>query len=218
MSPLLGSNVVPAHHALSGVAVTMDPMLTREMDCDGQTLTGDLSGQDAGNARFLESTFRACDLTEVRAARARFVDTGLYAVTGAGLDLSETSWQDCVVQGARLGAVALYGAELVRVRFEGCKIDYLNARGATFRDVAFVDCQLLEPDFAQARLLGCDFSGTRLTTPQLSNATMTGTDLTGADLQAPQGLAGLRGTRISRLQLIDLGPAFAAELGITVAD
>jgi hypothetical protein len=31
-------------------------------------------------------------------------------------------------------------------------------------------------------------------------------------------LTGLRGATISRLQLIDLGPAIAGELGITVAD
>jgi uncharacterized protein YjbI with pentapeptide repeats len=193
-------------------------MLTPHGDYDGDVLTGDLSGQFAESARFLECTFQRCDLSEVRAPGARFADSGLYAVQGAGVDLSNTSWLDCVVQGARLGAVALYGAELRRVRFEGCKIEFLNLRGATLAEVAFVDCQLVEPDFAEARLERVDFTGSRLVVPDFARARMKAVDLTGAELSAPRGLAGLGGATISRLQLIDLGPALAAELGIVVTD
>ena len=80
-------------------------MLRPDADLDTKVLTGDLSGQSAANARFLECTFQRCDLTELRAPRARFSDCGLYAVHGAGVDLAESTWRDCVVQGARLGAV-----------------------------------------------------------------------------------------------------------------
>jgi uncharacterized protein YjbI with pentapeptide repeats len=193
-------------------------MLTADTDYDGEVLSGDLSGQSAANARFLECTFQRCDLSQVRAPRARFANTGMYAVHGAGVDLSETSWLDCVVQGARFGAVALYGAELRRVRFEGCKIEYLNARGASMTDVSFVDCQLVEPDFGEARLSGVDFSGSRVLGAVLGKASMERVDFRDAELTGPQGLTGLRGATISRLQLIDLGPAIAGELGITVAD
>lgn len=129
-------------------------MLAAETDYDGDVFTQDLSGVSAPNSRFLECTFQRCDLSNFRAPRARFAETSLYAVHGAGLDLAQSSWSDALVQGARLGAVAMYGAELSRVRFEGCKIEFLNLRGAT----------------------------------------------------------------VSALQLIDLGPALADELGITVAD
>jgi uncharacterized protein YjbI with pentapeptide repeats len=193
-------------------------MLTAETDYDGEVLTGDLSGQSAANARFLECTFQRCDLSELRAPRARFADTGMYAVHGAGVDLSGSSWLDCVVQGARLGAVAAYDAELRRVRFEGCKIEFLNLRGSSLVEVAFVDCQLLEPDFAQARLSAVDFSGSRLVAAEFAGARLAGVDLSGAELAAPRGLASLKGATISRLQLIEHGAALAAELGIIVAD
>jgi uncharacterized protein YjbI with pentapeptide repeats len=193
-------------------------MLTAETDYDGEVLTGDLSGQSAPNARFLECTFQRCDLSDLRAPQARFADTGMYAVHGAGVDLAESTWLDCVVQGARLGALVLHGAELRRVRFEGCKIEFLNLRGASLAHVAFVDCQLIEPDFAEAQLEKVDFSGSRLVAPEFGHARMKDVDLSGAEVSAPSGLAGLRGATISRLQLIDLGPALAAELGITVND
>lgn len=193
-------------------------MLTPEVDFDGEVLSGDLSGQDAANARFLECTLQRCDLSEVRAPRARFSDTGMYAVHGAGVDLSDSSWQDCFVTGARLGAVQLYGADLSRVRFEGCKIEFLNLRGAVLRDVSFIDCQLTEPDLAEATLTSVTFDGSRLLSPEFSQAKLDGVDLSSAELVAPRGLSSLKGATISRLQLIDLAPAFAAELGITVAD
>jgi uncharacterized protein YjbI with pentapeptide repeats len=193
-------------------------MLTPDGDFDGEVLSGDLTGQDAGNARFLECTFQRCDLSDLRAPRARFSETGMYAVHGAGVDLSETQWQDCVVSGARLGAVQLFGAELRRVRFDGGKVDFLNLRGATLRDVEFVDCVLTEPDFGGATMTTVSFDGCRLIQPDFSQATLKHVDLSGAELAAPRGLASLSGAIISRLQLIDLAPALAGQLGIKVTD
>jgi uncharacterized protein YjbI with pentapeptide repeats len=196
----------------------MSPGLTPGGDFDGEVFTGDLTGQDAGTARFLECRFEECDLTELRAPRARFADTTLYAVRGAGVDLAESEWLDCVVTGARLGALQLYGAELRRVRFEGGKIDYFNLRGATLREVAFVDCVLTEPDFGGATLEQVSFEGCRLVGPDFNQATMKAVDLSRAHLAAPRGLASLSGATISKLQLLDLAPALADQLGITVAD
>lgn len=192
--------------------------LRADSDHDGEVLTGDLTGQHTENTRFLDCTFRDCDLTEVRAARARFADTGLYAVSGAGVDLAESTWLDCVVQGARLGAVQLHGAELRRVRFEGCKIEFLNLRAARLDDCVFVDCQLVEPDLAEAVLTGVRFDGTRLVSPDFRAARCTDVDLSAADLVAPRGVTGLKGARVSSVQLVDLAPVLAHELGIRVAD
>ena len=104
------------------------------------------------------------------------------------------------------------------MRFEGCKIEFLNLRGATLRDVEFVDCQLVEADFAEAKLTQVSFEGCRLVSPDFTKGTFKDVDLTGADLAGPRGVAGLRGATVSALQLIDLGPALADELGIKVAD
>ncbi len=194
------------------------PMLRPETDYDGDAFSDDLSGSSAGGSRFLECTFQRCGLSELRAPRSRFSETSLYAVHGAGLDLAESSWSDCLVQGARLGAVAMYGSELSRVRFEACKIEFLNLRGATLLDVEFVDCQLVEVDFAEASLKRVSFEGCRLVSPDFTKGKFKDVDLTGADLAGPRGVAGLRGATVHALQLIDLGAALAAELGIKVAD
>ena len=117
---------------------------------------------------------------------------------GAGVDLAETAWQDCTVRGARLGAVQLYGAELRRVRFEGCKVEFLNLRGARLTDVEFVDCQLVEPDFAEATLTRVRFDGGRLLTADFGRAKLKDVDLSTAAVTAPRGVSGLAGAKISR--------------------
>jgi len=62
------------------------------------------------------------------------------------------------------------------------------------------------------------FDGCRLVAPDFSQARLKNVDLSRAELVAPKGLASLSGATISRLQLFDLAPALAHQLGITVAD
>ena len=173
------------------------------------------AGPPAGSSRFLECTFQRCDLTELRAPRARFSETSLYAVHGAGVDLAESSWSDCLVQGARLGAVAMYGAELRRVRFEGCKIEFLNLRGATLRDVEFVDCQLVEADFAEAKLTRVSFERLPAGVAGLHQGHLQGRR---PDRGRPGRPARGRGTARGddlRAAADRPGPALAAELGLS---
>ena len=193
-------------------------MLSPDTEYDTETLTGDHTGAWAERARFLECTLEDCDLTEARLPRARFTDTRLVRVTGTGTDLSETEWLDCTVTASRLGAVQMYAATMRRVRFEGGKIDFLNLRGARLREVRFVDCILTELDLAEALLTDVTFEGCRLLTPDFGRARLSGVDLTAADLVAPKGVASLSGATVSRLQLLDLAPALAAELGISVEE
>ena len=60
--------------------------------------------------------------------------------------------------------------------------------------------------FADCRLAGADFTGARLAD----------VDLRGADLQIERGVESLGGAVISPSQLVDLAPAFAAQIGVRV--
>lgn len=64
-------------------------VLKAQTDYDAQVFTGDLSGQSAEGARFLEGTFQRCDLSQVRLGQARFGDTGWHAVYGVAVHLAE---------------------------------------------------------------------------------------------------------------------------------
>jgi len=99
----------------------------------------------------------------------------------------------------------------------GGKIEFLNLRGASLREVQFEDCVLIEPDVGDATLKDVTFSGCTLVGAQFHGAKLTAVDLSDARLLEPQGLTSIGGATISRLQLLELVDAFADQLGITVS-
>ncbi len=178
----------------------------------------DLVNADAGGARFLDCLLDGAHLTQAHLKDTRWTDCRLDRVRGVGTELVGATLQDCELVEPRLGAVAAYESSWRRVTVRGGKVDYLNLRAARLREVRFVDCVLLEPDFAEASLTDVSFEGCVLTTAQWSKATLAKVDLSGARLVAPQGITSLRGATIGRLQLLDLADAFADQLGIRVRD
>ena len=100
----------------------------------------------------------------------------------------------------------------------GGKVDFLNLRGARLKDVAFVDCVVVELDLQEATVDGLTFEGCTLVAPTFGRGRYAALDLSGATLRSPVGLAGLKGATLSRSQVIDLADALALELGIVIAD
>jgi uncharacterized protein YjbI with pentapeptide repeats len=193
-----------------------DPLQTEGVYDELRFSADALLRASAAGARFLDCVLEGTDLTEARLDGSRWTECDLRRVRGVGVQLSDAALLDCRIDEPRLGAVAAYGSTWRRVTVRGGKVDYLNLRGATLRDVRFVDCVLAEPDFGGATLTDVTFDGCTLTGPQWSGATLSTVDLSGARLVAPQGLTSLRGATISRSQLLDLADAFADQLGVRV--
>jgi uncharacterized protein YjbI with pentapeptide repeats len=193
-----------------------DPLQTEGVYDELRFSRDDLRQAQAAGARFLDCVLDGTDVTEARLDGSRWTECDLRRVRGVGVQLSDAALLDCRIDEPRLGAVAAYGSTWRRVTVRGGKVDFLNLRGATLREVRFVDCVLLEPDFGGATLKDVTFDGCTLTAPQWSGATLSTVDLSGARLVAPLGLTSLRGATISRLQLLDLADAFADQLGVRV--
>ena len=187
-------------------------------DYDGiEFEAADLSRTDASGGRFLECAIRSCALDEARWERVRLLDSVLEAVTGAGTDLANAELRDVELLDARLGGVQVHGARLSRVLVRGGKIDFLNARQSQLLDVTFENCVLVEPDFGGATLERVAFPGCVLRGVEFSGAALTDVDLRdAAELDIAGGIGQLGGAAISSAQLMDLAPAFAAELGVRV--
>ncbi|GFM98555.1 hypothetical protein Sfulv_33660 [Streptomyces fulvorobeus] len=118
---------------------------------------------------------------------------------------------------ARLGGVQLHGAVLERVLVRGGKVDYLNLRKARLKDVVFEGCVLSEPDFGGAHLVRVEFRDCVLRRADFSAVRMESVDLrTVAELDIARGVERLAGAVISPSQLMELAPAFAAQIGVRV--
>lgn len=188
-------------------------------DYDAVSFTDlDFSAQNANNAKLLDCAVVRCRADGLLLRRARLVETLVADLQAATIELTESVWRDSLLTGGRLGAAVAAASQLTRVRVRGAKIDFLNLRGATLRDVVFENCLVGELDVAEATLTDVDFPGSRVDSLAVRNATLTRVDLSGATLQMLSGLDHLRGAIVSAAQLIDLAPLLADHLGIAVSD
>ncbi|WEH41136.1 pentapeptide repeat-containing protein [Streptomyces sp. NBC_01218] len=195
-----------------------DAGLEADGDYDGLRFEAvDLADQSGRGARFMDCALDGCALDRTELVRARFLDSVLTGVRGVATELAEASLRDVEIVDARLGGVQMHGAVLERVVVRGGKIDYLNLRAARLTDVVFEGCVLAEPDFADARLVRVEFRDCVLRRADFTNATMDAVDLrAAAELDIARGVERLAGAVISPVQLMELAPAFAAQIGVRV--
>ena len=72
-----------------------------------------------------------------------------------------SQWRDVHVSG-RLGSVEAYESQWRSVHFVGCKLSYVNLRGAELLDVLFTDCIIEELDLVGAAATRVALVGTRV--------------------------------------------------------
>lgn len=173
----------------------------------------------APHARFIECAFTSVNLNQGRYRRARFNDVWMHTVRVVGADLAETNWLDSTVVSSMLAGAQMFSSELRRVVFSGCKFNTVNLRGTELHDVRFEDCVLTGVDFAEAKLTNVEFPGSTLENLHLDKATLQKVDLRAAPvIELASGYEALRGAIIGNSQLIQLAPALAHTMGITVRD
>src|SRR3954451_7187056 len=168
---------------------------------DIELYDGDLGG----------STLSECDLdglraSELKLAGARILESRIRRLDAPVLRGARSTWRDVVLEGGRIGSAELYDSGFTAVRITGCKLGFVNLRGATLTDVVFEDCRIDELDLGGAKVRRAAFPGSSIGTLALQRAELTDTDLRGADLREITGVEGLRGATIDSAQLMLLAP------------
>ncbi|MDD9376905.1 pentapeptide repeat-containing protein [Streptomyces sp. ZAF1911] len=170
-----------------------------------------------GSTQFSESAFSSATFERGHYRRSRFDDVWMHTVRMVGTDLAETTWLDSECTASVFAGTEIHVSEMHRTVFHQCKFDSVNLRGSTLKDVAFVDCLLRDVDFGGAMLTGVSFPGSTLDVARFDKATVTRVDLSEAlALGIASGIEALKGATISSIQLLDLAPALARHVGLTV--
>lgn len=179
--------------------------------------SGHWDAVDARNARFAECAFRAVTLDAGHLSWTRVEDSWLHGVRFTGTELTDSAWIDTEITEGAFSGVEGSGADLRRVTFHNCKLDSVNLRGARLTKVDFVDCVLRHVDVGGATLTEVRFPGTEIVDLMARDARMKKVDFRDArSLGMADGVGSLTGATVSREQLLELAPAFAASIGLAV--
>ncbi|UIN29295.1 pentapeptide repeat-containing protein [Microbacterium binotii] len=189
----------------------------------GATLTGrslaidHRSPVDLTDARLDGVRFDRFVAPELRLRGAGLLEVALDAVDVPVVDAARTDWSDARLSG-RVGALTAYDSSLRSVHFTGCRLGFVNLRGAELLDVQFTDCSIDELDLSETRCRRVQFTDTRIASLELPRASLTDMDLRGAALSAVSGIGHLSGATISHEQALQLTPLLAAHVGISISD
>jgi uncharacterized protein YjbI with pentapeptide repeats len=178
----------------------------------------DLGGLDLGGIEFSECAFDDVQAHATGLRAATFSEVEFSRFNAPVLPAPRSRWRDVTMQGSRVGSAELYESHLNSVRITGSKLGFVNARGAELIDVAFDGCTIDELDLSGAALTRVSFADTTVRSLSLAGAKLAHVDLRGAEFDRIDGFESLRGATLSDYQVGTLAAAFAAHLGITVAD
>lgn len=120
------------------------------------------------NARTLLSLLKKGDAAEFAAAIAEagndalqaesFVKLSLSYASFDGLDLSNTEWEECMIEGASFRNSDLQGAYLNGCTFIDCVFEDLDAEAASIDGTTFKGCQFRRADLTESEVTGAEFT------------------------------------------------------------
>lgn len=186
-------------------------------DLDHLTLTADLTGMDGTSSRLTECSLEKCVLDRAILDQARLISCTITDGHASEFSAVGSTWHDCSWSRMRLGAVQAGGAELVRLRVQDGRIDYLALRQASIVDLELDDCHIVELDLTDATISGIRTKAVTIGKLILRGAKLKDCDLTGMAWESIEGVDGLAGAQLTSDQVYDLAPHLARQLGIKIA-
>lgn len=207
---------------LRGLVEGSDAELMPGAALEGLKFTAaDLSERDLTGLRLSECELSGVIAHEARLRGAVISETVIERLEAPVLHAPRAELRDVVVSGSRLGSVEFIDNRWQSVRFIGCKLGFVNLRGSELRDLRFTDCDIEELDLGNARAERVAFDDCGLRALAVTGATLRDVDLRGLDfatMSTLDGIAGLRGATLDRMQVTLLAASLAAHLGIRIAD
>lgn len=158
--------------------------------------------------QFTGSHFSRITMRDVVAKQTDFSSASLDSGS-----IVRVQFTNCRMMGVDFNRTSLHD-----VVFRSCKLDLANFRQADLRRVQFIDCTLVETDFGGSTLTSIEFQSSILEATVFSQAKCKLVDLRTSQLLNLSGWGSLKGASIDGLQLVQVAPYLAQELGISVRD
>lgn len=180
-----------------------------------ERLEGDVS---AVHGRLAESRIDGASVGRLDLTGATLSDVVMTDVRAVELIARDGTWRSVEVVGGRIGTLDALRAGWDAVVLRALRIDYLSLPAAEISDVVIADCEIGTLDVPDARLTRVRFEGSRA--DEIDTRGLRGADL---DLRGIEALSftdarALTGATLSPRQAELHAPAWAAALGIRLAD
>lgn len=193
--------------------------LEAEFDLEGVRLEATVfAAANAGSGRFEQAHLKDVNVEGGKLRGLELIDVRADGVSAANGDWGGATLRRVVFEQARLTGLDLGEARIEEAHFKSCKLDYANFRHATIEFASFEDCVLSNADFQGSQVYATRFAGCQLAAADFSKAELAHVDLRGSELALAGSVLGLRGAIVDSLQLIELSPLIAHELGIVVEE
>lgn len=172
----------------------------------------------AGAARIAVDASRmsGVTLTGLRLDKLEITDSICAKLEGAALQTYKVNLLRTHITDSRFTGAEFAEGYFEDCVFQGVKFDEIGFRFSSFKRVRFENCMLRQADFSNAKLTQVTFTGCNLESANFVSATCKDVDITTEDLSAVKGILGLKGATISEVQLLQLAPLLATELGFRV--
>jgi uncharacterized protein YjbI with pentapeptide repeats len=195
-----------------------DGLRVESEHADVQLVELDLAGESLTELSLETVRVKSCRLdgAELRRLRCRRVvfDTCDFANSRwLDCDLGDVAFLDCRFTGASLAGGRLDDVVLRECRLRLAKLSHLGRPHALLQACDLRGALLMESDLTDTRFAACDLSDA-----ELFNVDLRGTDLRDNEVGGLRGVGCLRGATVDALQLLALGPALAAHVGLVVEE
>jgi uncharacterized protein YjbI with pentapeptide repeats len=194
-------------------------VLEPEFELEGVRLeTAVFAAANSGSGRFEQAHLQDVSFDDAKLRALELVDVRAERVSATNGDWGAALLRRVYFHEARLTGLDLGEARIEEAHFKSCKLDYANFRHSTIEFATFEDCVLANADFQGAHIYAARFEGCQLAAADFTKAVLAHVDLRGSELALAGSVLGLRGAIVDPLQLMELSPLIAHELGIVVED
>lgn len=181
------------------------------------------TGASVDRASLVGTTFTECEIVDWAGERvdlqgARLIETRISRFDVPHLTARRSAWRDVEMLSSRTGAIDGADSALHRVLIEGSKLGWMNLRSAELHDVTFRDCQIDELDLSMCTIARVAFENTSVHKLILTGARAKHLDLRGIELSSIDGIDGLCGAVLTRVQAAEMTEILAAHLGIAIEE
>lgn len=185
--------------------------MTRLTDVD--TYQAILINMQWSEVEVKNGTFMQADLDKIQMLDVRVQQTDCTAMVVSDGSFHRVEFEKCRMDGMNAGKALFQD-----VVFKNCKLNLANFRFSNLRRVRFQDCSLVETDFMGAKLKDVEMIDCTIDKTIFDQVTVASLDISQSTIESLSGWRDLKGATIGSVQLVQVAPQIAHQLGLRIKE